>query len=141
MVKEYSAGGIVIKETNILIVLVNRKDAKVWTFPKGHIEDGETPKDAALREVFEETGIRCRIIDEKEFFVNNYTFERRGNKIFKTVYWYLMEPVEESGKIPNQNEISETKWVSLDEALETLNYGSDRMMVRMLKKRLKRTDT
>lgn len=142
MVKEYSAGGIVLKGQSILLVLTNRKgEDGVWTFPKGHIEEGETPKDAALREVFEETGVRCRIIDEKEFFINSYTFKKQKNEIFKTVYWYLMEPVDETGKIENPKEIKETRWVSADEAIKMLNYESDKKMVNILKERFFKKDS
>lgn len=136
MVKEYSAGGIVVRSYEVLIILMNTISGfKVWTFPKGHIENGETPKDAALREVFEETGVKCKIIDDKEFFINNYIFTRNNNRVFKTVYWYLMEPLLETGKIETPTEIDCVKWVDFNQALEMFSYESDKRMIKMLQER------
>ena len=62
MNKEFSAGGLVRRGGKVLMVKVcNLKGEEVWTFPKGHVEKGETPMEAALREVEEETGWRCRL--------------------------------------------------------------------------------
>lgn len=137
MDKENSAGGVVFKDENVLLVLMKTlSGSEVWTFPKGHIEEGEKPQEAALREVFEETGVRCLIIDDNEFFVNSYSFIRDHKNIFKTVKWYLMKPVEETGKILTPEEIKDVKWVSISDAKKLLSYESDKKMVDLLLKRM-----
>ncbi len=141
MVIEKSAGGVVIEGGKILIVLMKTITGdKVWTFPKGHIEDGETPQQAALREVMEECGVKCRIIDNKEFFINHYYFTRDGKKVSKTVFWYLMEPVEDIKVISTPFEIEKRMWVSLPQAFEFLNYESDKKMVEMLMLKMEEKD-
>lgn len=132
MIKEYSSGGVVINknENKLLIVNMNTLGGKtVWTFPKGHIEKNEDPKTAALREVLEETGVECKIIDEKEFYISKYTFYREKTFIHKTVRWYLMEPVKIIGKILTPSEINDVRWVGFDDALKLVSYQSDKKMI------------
>jgi 8-oxo-dGTP diphosphatase len=135
MKKEYSSGGIVIDKNtkNVLIVNMNTINGKkIWTFPKGHIEENEDPKTAAIREVLEETGVECRIIDEKEFYISEYSFYRGKSFIHKTVRWYLMEPVKITNKILTPDEINDVKWVSLNDSLKILEYPSDKEMIEKL---------
>ena len=129
--KEYSAGGIVGRNGKVLLVQVkNLEDKIVWTFPKGHLEKGETWLEAALREVEEETGWRCR---NRGLLSNvTYRFERKGRPVFKRVRWYRMEPVEKTGK-PDADEIRKTKWVEAKAAAKSLSYPSDeRVLARYL---------
>ncbi|MEF3280529.1 MAG: NUDIX domain-containing protein [Elusimicrobiota bacterium] len=133
MKKEFSAGGIITKNDSVMIILMNTiTGEKVWTFPKGHIEKNETPLEAALREVFEETGVKCKISDNAKFFISHYFFTRNGEKVEKKVYWYLMTPIEETGKIETPNEIEETRWVSYKDALLLLKYPSDKQIIKKL---------
>jgi len=59
--REFSAGGVLIKNGSVLLI---KNPAGVWTFPKGLVEERETPEEAAVREVLEETGIKGEIVDE-----------------------------------------------------------------------------
>lgn len=128
---EYSAGGIVQEGTHLLMVKVqNLEGHVVWTFPKGHIERGEKAAEAALREVEEETGYRCEII--KPYDRVQYWFKQEGQLIKKTVTWFLMKPLEKVGTHDAQ-EILETRWVSLEEALELSRYKSDKKLLAKLK--------
>jgi 8-oxo-dGTP pyrophosphatase MutT (NUDIX family) len=130
MKREYSSGGIVIDKNQVLVINMNTIcGKKVWTFPKGHIEKNEDPKNAALREVLEETGVECRIIDEKEFYISEYSFYRGKTFIHKTVRWYLMKPVRITDKIATPDEINEIKWLSFNEALNILEYKSDKEII------------
>lgn len=142
MNREFSAGGIVYDDSKkVLLVYMNTiSGIKVWTFPKGHIEKKESPKQAALREVLEETGYICEIIDDKEFFVNKYFFMRDGKKVLKTVYWYLMKPIENTGKIETPFEIDDVRWFGLKQAIEILFYPSDKKMIELLNERIGRID-
>jgi len=135
LIKEFSSGGIVIRDAEILLILMKTiTGEKVWTFPKGHIENGETEKEAALREVFEETGVLCEIIDEKEFYISHYFFYRNRKKIEKKVFWYLMKPVKETGEIQTPEEIEDVRWVRVEESYGILKYDSDKEMVAKLEK-------
>jgi 8-oxo-dGTP diphosphatase len=129
--KEYAAGGIVGRGGRILLVQVRNLEGKiVWTFPKGHLEKKETWLAAALREVEEETGWKCR---SRGVLSNaTYRFERDGKPVFKRVRWYAMEPVEKTGK-PDADEIRRTKWIDERKADRSLTYPSDgRALVRYL---------
>lgn len=131
--KEYAAGGIVERNGKILLVKVtNLSGEVVWTFPKGHLEKKETPLKAALREVEEETGWRCRSVGPLALV--RYRFNRNGRPVAKKVRWYRMEPVEKTGR-PDEVEIMKTKWVAKKAAAKTLRYPSDlRLIARYLGK-------
>ena len=92
---EFSAGGIVQDGDRLLMVKVENLEGKqTWTFPKGHLEAGETEQQAAIREVEEETGFRCEIV--KPFERVEYFFKREGVLIKKQVSWFLIESVREN---------------------------------------------
>ncbi|MEQ1920290.1 MAG: NUDIX domain-containing protein [Elusimicrobiota bacterium] len=131
--KEYAAGGIVEKNGKILLVKVtNLQGEVVWTFPKGHLEKKETPLKAALREVEEETGWKCRSIGPLALI--RYRFNRNGRPVAKKVRWYRMEPLEKTGR-PDEVEIMKTKWVLRRTAARFLSYPSDlRLIARYLGK-------
>lgn len=117
-----SAGGVVLRQQDVLLIRVSDiKGRPVWSFPKGRLDAGETPSQAALREVMEETGWHCRI--EADLSTTEYWFQREGRRFRKTVVWFKMAPLELSG-IPD-GEVEEVQWVERDEALRRLTYPSD----------------
>jgi 8-oxo-dGTP pyrophosphatase MutT (NUDIX family) len=121
--KEYAAGGIVERDGRILLVQVTNLEGKVvWSFPKGHLEKKETPLKAALREVEEETGWKCRSTGPLALI--RYRFNRNGRPVAKKVRWYRKEPIEKTGK-PDAVEIMKTKWVLTSRARKALSYPSD----------------
>ncbi len=129
---EFSSGGVVRDQGNVLMVKVENLEGKVaWTFPKGHIEPGEKAPEAALREVWEETGYRCEI--EEPFDKVEYFFKRDGQLVKKSVVWFLMKPIEKSGTHDTE-EIIETRWVSLEEAAILVSYKSDKQILEKLQK-------
>jgi diadenosine hexaphosphate hydrolase (ATP-forming) len=129
MLKEFSAGGLVGRGGKLLLVRVrNLKGEKVWTFPKGHLEDGETPVEAALREVEEETGWRCGLL--KPLLEVGYRFRRDGKLVVKKVRWFLLEPLEKTGG-PDPKEILAVKWVPVDEVPRMLVYPSDFQLIEL----------
>jgi 8-oxo-dGTP pyrophosphatase MutT (NUDIX family) len=123
---EFSAGGVVTRADEVLLVWArDLKGRSVVTLPKGLIKRGETGEEAALREVREETGFRCRIVNE---LPKSEYFYRRGDKLVrKTVRWFLMEPVEKEGE--HDHEIDEVRWAPVEEAIDALSYDSDRKLV------------
>jgi len=113
-----------------MVKVENLEGEQIWTFPKGHLEDGETSKEAALREVEEETGFRCEIV--KPFDRVHYFFRRGEELINKTVTWFLMKPLEKTGT-HDPDEILKTEWVSLEEARKRAKYKSDKTLLAKLK--------
>jgi len=126
---EYSAGGVVLRDGTVL--LIRTQDVKgraVWAFPKGKLDKGETSRQAAVREVEEETGWRCRI--ETELPKSQYWFQRSGQRVKKTVRWFRMAPIEETGE--TDGEVDEVAWVPVEEALGRLTHDSDRKQLKRL---------
>jgi ADP-ribose pyrophosphatase YjhB (NUDIX family) len=132
-VDEVSAGGLVIDTTGKLGLLIGRRDQKdstgkkiLWSLPKGHIEEGETPEQAALREVAEETGIESEI--EKSLGIIDFWFMAGGKRIHKTVHHYLFR---ESGGLlaAQESEVDEVAWFPLPEIIEKLAYPDEKKLI------------
>lgn len=131
---EYSAGGVVTRDGELLLVKVrNLKGEKLWTFPKGHLDPGETPKAAALREVQEETGFDCEVI--APLTLVRYRFQREGQLVRKRVRWYWMRPVKKTGK-PDAVEVLDTRWRSPRKAADILRYPGDKRLLALIGKKL-----
>jgi len=129
---EHSAGGVILEDGRLLLILMeNLAGARVWTFPKGHLEPGETPRDAALREVAEETGFDCEITGE--LCKAEYSFVRNGRPVDKDVLWYTMRRRGGDGVVKTPGEIFGVKWCSLAEAEGYLSYPSDLRILELLK--------
>lgn len=123
MREEVSAGGIVFKKTDQgFYFLLLRDQNDNWTFPKGLIESGEDFKDAAQREIGEETGIA-----QIEFFKTlapvKYWYRWEGDLIKKTIHYFLFEAKGEEETKPQKEEgITEIRWLSPKEAWEVVGY-------------------
>ncbi len=137
---ERSAGGIVFRNRNgqIEVILIAVKDGSVWTFPKGHVEDGEIPEEAAVREVREEAGVVAkpiaRIGDIEYWF---WWKEPDGRKArhHKIVHFYLMQYVE--GDVKDHDfEVVDAKWFPIDEAMEKLSYNNEKALLNKAKQKL-----
>ena len=132
-VDEVSAGGLVVDASGKLGLLIGRRDLKdttgkriLWSLPKGHIEEGETPEEAALREVQEETGIVSVI--EKSLGVIDFWFMAGGKRIHKTVHHYLFR--ENGGVLAAQeSEVDEVAWFPLSEIVERLAYPDEKKLI------------
>ena len=103
-------------------LLVHRPAYDDWSFPKGKLEHGEDEETAAVREVEEETGLRCRL--DREVATTRYR-DWRGRP--KTVRYWLMTPV--GGRLAAANEIDEVRFVPLAEAAGLLSYERDRKLL------------
>jgi diadenosine hexaphosphate hydrolase (ATP-forming) len=123
MIREFCAGGLVFSGDRLLIL---KRFNGVWLFPKGHIEPGETPEIAAIREVQEESGITARII--KKLDSTSYTFSEQGAKHLKKVYWFLM--AAESDQITLEKDFfSDGLWIT-KERLDSLSFLADRELAK-----------
>lgn len=125
---EFSAGGIVSRKENgkTLILVAQHSQHHGWVFPKGLIGDyksGETKEETALREVEEETGITAKII--KTLTPTSYWYVFEGEKIKKTVYYFLMDYVEGDTK-NHDNEMENVEWILAKDVEQKLTYKSDK---------------
>jgi 8-oxo-dGTP diphosphatase len=118
-----AAGGVVVHHGRV--VLVHRPKYDDWALPKGKLDEGESWEAAALREVHEETGLRCTLLEELDSV--QYT-DPKGRP--KTVRYWRMEIVEEDGFHPN-DEIDELRWLAPDDAVACLTYDHDHDLVLM----------
>ncbi|MGZ8715720.1 MAG: NUDIX hydrolase [Gaiellaceae bacterium] len=116
-----AAGGVVVRDGDVL--LVHRPSYDDWTFPKGKAGERESDEACALREVAEETGLRCRLGDE---LPSTEYIDARGRP--KRVRWWRMEAVADDGFSPN-DEIDEVRWMAAGEATRLLTYERDRVLL------------
>jgi len=117
-----AAGGVIVEQTprgGRRVLLVHRPHRGDWTFPKGKLEAGESHERCALREVEEETGLRCTLGVEVPpcAYIN-------GKGRLKVVRYWIMDPG--NGRAEPCNEVDAIRWVSLEDAASLLTYARDR---------------
>jgi 8-oxo-dGTP diphosphatase len=116
-----AAGGVPTRRRDdgtVEVLLVHRPRYRDWTFPKGKVDDGEREEDAALRELYEETGLVCEL--GRELAGTRYT---DGKLRDKTVRYWAMENC--AGRFEPNDEVDRIEWVTLEEAAERLSYRRD----------------
>jgi ADP-ribose pyrophosphatase YjhB (NUDIX family) len=109
-----------------LIARHDRRGRLVWSLPKGHLELGETPEDAAVREVEEETGIRGAVL--APLGTIDFWFVAEQRRVHKTVHHFLLEA--RGGELSDADiEVVEVAWVPLAEVPATLAYADERRLM------------
>jgi len=129
-VEEVSAGGVVVRDGEVLLIVPTRRaanGARVVALPKGHLDGEETDEQAAAREVREEGGVEAELIEPLGDV--RYHYRRDGRLIAKRVRFFLFE--FRSGSIADHDhEIEDARWVPLEQAVAELTYPGERDMVR-----------
>ncbi|WP_063050341.1 NUDIX hydrolase [Nocardia arthritidis] len=145
-VRETSAGGLVVdgldgpreSRSAALIGRTDRRGRLLWSLPKGHIEEGETAEQTAIREVAEETGINGVVVAELGSI--DYWFVTDGRRVHKTVHHYLLRSV--GGELSDADvEVTQVAWVPLSELDSRLAYADERRLAEMANKLIDRMET
>ena len=132
-VDETSAGGLVVAEDDgvpraAIIARRNRAGRLEWCLPKGHLEGEETPEQAAVREIAEETGIVGQV--RHRLGAIDYWFGGDDRRVHKVVHHFLLAAV--GGDLTNEHdpdqEAEVVEWVPLDELEERLSYPNERRL-------------
>jgi 8-oxo-dGTP pyrophosphatase MutT (NUDIX family) len=126
---EWSAGGVVIREHlgRWELAVIQPRGKNIFCLPKGHIDEGESPEGAALREVREETGLQARIRAPLGDIQYEYRF--KGKRVRKRVSFFLLE--YEAGTIDALEqrmrlEVNRAMWIPLHEGLSALAYAGEK---------------
>lgn len=122
MIKEKSCGIVVFDNNKVLLIKHNGGHI---SFPKGHVENNETEKETAIREVKEETGIEAKILSDKTF-TNTYS-PKEG--YMKDVYYFIGKKIGGELK-PQLEEVSICDFFDIDDALNTLTYEIDKNILK-----------
>jgi 8-oxo-dGTP pyrophosphatase MutT (NUDIX family) len=121
-----AAGGVIVRlrqDGAAELAIAHRTASGDWTLPKGKLCQGETPQQAALREVKEETGFRCQLLRSLGC---SFYLDRRGQR--KIACYWLMKPL--GGRFKPSDEVDDLRWVSLEEAPAALSHDRDRAVLR-----------
>ncbi len=128
--EEVSAGGIVFRrDGERTLYLLIRDSYRNWGFPKGHLEAGEEPAEAALREVGEETGLEDLEM-RAPIETIDWEFRFRGKRIHKTCHFFLIEtPARRTTPLRSEG-ITACRWASFEQAQEMIGYDNARAVLK-----------
>lgn len=130
MLNEKSCGALVYRKYhgNTEILLIKHVNSGHWSFPKGHVENGETEVETALREIKEETGLDV-IIDQS--FREIVTYSPRRDTYKEVVYF--IAKAKNTDFVPQETEIADIRWVEIGRAGSVLSYENDKSIVNKAK--------
>ena len=123
-----SAGGLMVDGGRIL--LISTQAGRRWQLPKGHIEPGETPEQAAVREVREETGVAGRVVASLPGI--EYWFVEKGSRrVHKQVEYFLLAYVSGDAADFDAGEVSGAQWFPWEEGIAKLSFDNERRVVQL----------
>ena len=110
------------------VLLILTRTGRRWQLPRGHLEEGETPQQAAVREVREETGIRGRVLAPLSTVEYDYTDE--GSHIHKRGEYFLLRYIDGRPCSLDSREVDRSEWFTWEAAIEKLFFDNERTVVR-----------
>jgi len=122
-----SAGGILF-DARGRVLLIRRADEGIWCFPKGRIEAGETPQEAAAREILEESGLRCEIGRKVGEIGYGFYWPPDDVNYDKRVVFFLARPL--GGEVRLEDRFDDWRWTTPARALRLLHHANDRGILR-----------
>lgn len=132
--REYTAGGVVYRHTSegVVQILMIQDRLGRWTIPKGHVEEGESLEQTAVREVAEETGLTHLRLGEKLDKLH-FFYRREGKLIFMTTHVFLMEALGDTDNIVAENSegIVDAKWFDASKAIGLIEYRDTERLFKM----------
>jgi 8-oxo-dGTP diphosphatase len=134
--REISAGCVVYRTTKNLteVALIQPRQREAWSLPKGLIERGEAPEDAAQREAREETGLSGEIVTRIDTIKYTYTakWERPPIRVFKIVTFYLLRFTEGDPSL-HDKEVDRVEWFPIDQAIKSASYPQEKLVLKKAK--------
>ena len=129
MIEAVSCGGIVIHKWRILLLYKNQNGRYVgWVLPKGTVEEGESFKETALREVGEESGSSGKVM--KYIGKSRYIFKGNEDMVSKTVHWYLMSANSFYCKPQKEEYFTDAGFYKFHEAYHLLKFNDERQILK-----------
>ena len=126
MIEEISSGGVIIFGNTILLLKKFNVD---WVLPKGRIEKNETIRQAALREVLEESGVKAEIVKYIGMVYYKYRNLKKDEMVYKTVHWYLMK-TNSMNCTPQKSEgFVDAKFVHIDRVKDLVKYEDEKKVI------------
>lgn len=130
---EKSCGAIIYKKENeeYYLLMVMHINGGHWSFPKGHVENGETEEETARREIKEETHLDVKLDTS---FRHVVTYSPKPG-VTKDVVYFMAEPISNT-LIAQAEEISQIKWIKLEEAIGIVSFDNDRNLIKSFAKHI-----
>jgi ADP-ribose pyrophosphatase YjhB (NUDIX family) len=137
VVREHTSGGIVWRRnavTNDIEILLVQDARNRWTIPKGHVEEGEKPRDTTEREIQEETGLqKMRVMDWLGKV--NFRYRRQNSLVLMTMQTYLVQAQGDTDRLKKEDWMNGIAWVKATEAVDRIEYEDiGKLMLLGLKK-------
>lgn len=131
------AGGVVFHEENVFL-LKNEKNE--WVMPKGLIKSNENPEEAALRRVFEETGIKAEIVEQAGRTYYEFYSITRQMPVCNRIAWYVMKTDSEEFRIAEPDKYTEAGFFPILDAIDRVTYSQDKsLLIQSYKKYCQKT--
>ena len=135
--EQISAGGVLYRQTphGLEVCLIAKHAGRVWALPKGRLDTGESPEEAAVREVLEETGHGARIVERVGSIEYEFLWKSNNTIYHKNVTYFLMA-LERADAQARDSEADEVAWVALSEAARRVTHENERSIVKKARQRL-----
>jgi len=128
MAETVSCGGVVLHKSKVLLLYKNQSKKDIgWVLPKGTIEEGENIRQAALREVLEETKVIAKIL--KYLGKTQYSFKGADDMVYKTVHWYLMSTGSHYCRPQQEENFADAGFYKKHEAYHLLKFNDEKQIV------------